>query len=105
MSENRETANTDAYPAIPPLAGVSPPAARKKPDLFHKKTHVVNFFVKKNKEYYAAAGESGFIRSNARFEHAPRNSCQIRLHKAKKGDRNRKISVALRLCASQFCLI
>jgi hypothetical protein len=26
-----------------------PPAGRKKPDLFHKKIHVVNFFVKKEK--------------------------------------------------------
>jgi len=36
------------------------PAGRKRPDLFHKKIHNVNFFVKKEKEYHAAAGESGF---------------------------------------------
>jgi hypothetical protein len=47
MNETRETAHADAYPTIPPLAGVSPPAARKKPDLCHKKIHVVNFFVTK----------------------------------------------------------
>jgi hypothetical protein len=41
------------------LRGISPPAGGKKPDLFHKKIHVVNFFVKKKKAYHAAAGESG----------------------------------------------
>jgi len=35
-----------------------PPAGRKKLDLFHKKIHNVNFFVKKNKTYHAAAGET-----------------------------------------------
>jgi hypothetical protein len=28
---------------------MSPPAGRKKPDLLHKKIHVVNFFVQKKK--------------------------------------------------------
>jgi hypothetical protein len=41
-----------------------PPAGRKSPDLFHKKIHVVNFFVKKKKAYHAAAGESGFVPVN-----------------------------------------
>jgi len=37
---------------------MSSPAGQKKADLFHKKIHVVNFFVKKNKTYHAAAGEA-----------------------------------------------
>jgi len=37
---------------------ILPPAGRKKLDLFHKKIHNVNFFVKKNKTYHAAAGET-----------------------------------------------
>jgi hypothetical protein len=41
-----------------------PPAGRKSPDLFHKKIHNVNFFVKKKKAYHAAAGESGFVPVN-----------------------------------------
>jgi hypothetical protein len=36
MSEHRETANVAMDPAIPRLAGITPPAGRKKPDLFHK---------------------------------------------------------------------
>jgi len=42
---------------------MSPPAGRKKTDLFHKKIHNVNFFVKKKKKYHAAAGESGHYRA------------------------------------------
>jgi hypothetical protein len=41
-----------------PWKWISPPAGWKKPDLFHKKIHIVNFFVKKNKKYHAAAGEA-----------------------------------------------
>jgi hypothetical protein len=38
---------------------IAPPAGWKLTDLFHKKIHVVNFFVKKKTAYHAAAGESG----------------------------------------------
>jgi hypothetical protein len=62
MSEHRETANAAVDQPIPHLAEISSPAGRKIPDLFHKKIHFVNFFVKKKKVYHAAAGESGFHR-------------------------------------------
>jgi hypothetical protein len=50
MNETREAAGAAGYQAIPRLAGRSPPAGRKLPDLLHKKIHVVNFFVQKKKE-------------------------------------------------------
>jgi hypothetical protein len=50
MNEIREVAGAAMYQAIPRLAGGSSPTGRKLPDLFHKKIHVVNFFVKKKKE-------------------------------------------------------
>jgi len=49
---------------------MSPPAGRKKPDLFHKKIHNVNFFVKKNKTYHAAAGKA-----DVRVDHQTEISC------------------------------
>jgi hypothetical protein len=73
MNENRETANAETYPAILRLAGDIAPFDDAQGRLrqggtfsvfFTKKIHVVNFFVKKKKEYHAAAGESDFYRVN-----------------------------------------
>jgi hypothetical protein len=42
--------------------GISPPAGWKIPVFFIKNLHHVQIFYEKEKEYHAAAGESGFHR-------------------------------------------
>jgi hypothetical protein len=58
---------------------MSPPAGRKKPDLLHKKIHVVNFFVQKKKRAMLPQANRAIqfnsIQSTVRFASPPHKSC------------------------------
>ncbi|MFP4436634.1 MAG: hypothetical protein ACLFVO_05260 [Chloroflexaceae bacterium] len=60
MSENREMTSADMYQALPRLTGIIASDRAEEIRSFSQKSSQREFFVKKKKEYHAAAGESGF---------------------------------------------
>jgi hypothetical protein len=62
MSEQRETANTDMYQAIPRLAGDIASGRAEETRSFSQNNSRCELFCEKEKTYHAAVGESGFHR-------------------------------------------